>query len=81
VEEWAVKPRGAAALASELSANRDDAYLYKDLATLRTEPPVIQSVEELRWKGPTPEFASVVNHLEQPRLLERAQRLSAGLDG
>jgi 5'-3' exonuclease len=81
VEEWAVKPRSAAALASELSANRDNANLFKDLATLRTEPPVIKTVEELRWKGPTAEFEALAERLEQPRLWERAERLRDGLNG
>lgn len=81
VEEWAVKPRSAAALASELSANRDNAKLFKDLATLRTEPPVINNVEETRWHGPTPTFAAMCERLEQPRLLERAQRAADGING
>jgi 5'-3' exonuclease len=81
VDEWAVKPRGAAALASELSANRRDAMLFKDLATLRTEPPVIDSVDDLLWNGPTAEFAAVCNRLEQQRLFERAQRLAESLNG
>jgi 5'-3' exonuclease len=81
VEEWVVKPRGAAGLASELSANRENATLYKDLATLRTEPPVIRNVAELRWQGPTPGFAAMCSRLEQPRLFERAQGLSDRLHG
>jgi 5'-3' exonuclease len=81
VDEWAVKPRGAAALASELSANRRDAMLFKDLATLRTEPPVIDGVDDLLWNGPTAEFAAVCNRLEQQRLFERAQRLAESLNG
>jgi 5'-3' exonuclease len=82
VEEWAVKPRSAAALASELSANRKEAALYKDLATLRTEPPVIKNVEEVRWQGPTAEFAHFANDvLEQPRLLERAEELARDIKG
>jgi 5'-3' exonuclease len=80
VDEWAVKPRSAAALAAELSANRKDAMLFKDLATLRTDPPVIGEVEELRWQGPTAAFAAMCDHLEQPQLLQRAERARAGLD-
>jgi 5'-3' exonuclease len=79
VEEWAVKPRSAAALASELAANRKEAALFKDLATLRTEPPVVQRVDEIQWAGPTGEFAAMCNFLEQPALLDRAQRASDGL--
>jgi 5'-3' exonuclease len=39
--------------------NRELALLFKDLATLRTEPPASAGVEELRWSGPTPAFADL----------------------
>lgn len=48
---WDVQVRGAAALASSLAARRDDAALYKLLATLRTDVPLAQSLEDLEWKG------------------------------
>jgi 5'-3' exonuclease len=52
VEEWKVKPRGADRLAAELAAHREDALLYRKLATLRTDAPLPQgSVKELRWEG------------------------------
>jgi hypothetical protein len=40
-----------------LERNRDLVLLFRDLATLRTEIPLFESIDELRWKGPTPEFA------------------------
>jgi len=39
--------------------NRELALLFKDLATLRTEPPAFADVEELRWRGPTPAFSDL----------------------
>ena len=40
------------ALAYTLEQQRDRAFLFRDLATVRTEIPLFESVEELRWKGP-----------------------------
>ncbi len=48
---WDLTVRGAAALASNLSARRDDAALYKKLATLRTDVPLAESLDDLEWKG------------------------------
>ena len=56
-EEWDVKVRGAKALAQNLNDMLPEALLYKKLATLRTDVPIEESLEDLRWQGiPTPEF-------------------------
>lgn len=74
---WEVPIRGAIKLASTLAGSREVAALFRDLATLRIEPPVISSVGELRWGGPAPEFASLCERtLEMPSLAERADRLA-----
>ena len=77
--QWEVPIRGAVALAATLAANRPLALLFRDLATLRTEPAAIDSVEDLRWTGPTDGFASVCAALDAPALADRADRLAAGL--
>ena len=41
------------ALAYTLEWQRDLAFLFRDLATLRAEIPLFDSVDELQWKGPT----------------------------
>ncbi len=48
---WAVKVRGARSLATSLRAGRDDALLYRTLATLRTDVPLSESVDQLAWRG------------------------------
>ena len=47
----------AAALARTLARDRDQALLFRELATLRADLPVFDWVEELRWTGPTAGFA------------------------
>lgn len=51
-ESWDVKVRGAKSLASELAARREDAELYRRLATLRTDVPLSESLAELEWTRP-----------------------------
>jgi 5'-3' exonuclease len=49
--QWKVKPRGALQLAATLVAQRDDALLYRQLATLVDTVPLEGSVEDLRFHG------------------------------
>jgi len=74
--EWDVLLRGADKLAATLDANREHAFLFRDLATLRTHDPALTSIDDLRWLGPTEAFVDFVARLEQPQLLQRAQSLA-----
>ena len=49
--EWAVKVRGAARLAETLRSERDAASLYKELATLRVDVPLRETLDDLEWRG------------------------------
>ena len=49
--EWPFKMRGAATLAKVLREERESAMLYKDLATLRLDVPISETLDELRWSG------------------------------
>lgn len=76
--KWDVPVRGAATLAATLAGSRDLAMLFRDLATLRTEPPAMSSAAELRWNGPAPEFAALCTKvLDAPGVLRRAEALAA----
>jgi 5'-3' exonuclease len=48
---WFVTVRGAEVLARNLRENRDAALLYRRLATLRTDVPLAESLDDLRWRG------------------------------
>jgi 5'-3' exonuclease len=48
---WNVAIRGAAALARSLREHRTEAALYVRLATLRTDAPLEEELEDLRWRG------------------------------
>ena len=60
-------------LARVLADNRELALLFRTLATLRDDAPLFASVEELRWKGPTAEFAKFAERIGAPELIERAE--------
>ncbi len=73
--QWEVAVRGAARLAAALEEHRELAILFRRLATLRTDVPV-GTVDDLQWRGPTPEFERVAQQLGVPGLWDRARRIS-----
>ena len=75
-KDWAVEVRGAVKLATTLAVSRQDAELFRLIATLRTDHPV-GTVDEWRWTGPTPEFAAWTKRLGSPGMLTRADRLAS----
>jgi 5'-3' exonuclease len=77
-KDWAVDVRGAIKLASTLQSNFDNALLFKDLATLRIDPSVLGTVDDLLWRGPTESFATVCEVLDAGRLADRAEALADG---
>ena len=62
--EWGVNVASPKALSSTLVDNREQALLFRVLATLRTDVPVFDSVDELEWKGPTADFAPLAARLD-----------------
>ena len=53
---WSVNAASPAALARTLERDRANAFLFRDLATLREDIPLFDTVDDLRWRGPTAEF-------------------------
>jgi len=64
---WGVNAANAGALCATLARERDHAFLFRDLATLRTGIPVFADVDELRWAGPTPAFAPLAARMDRAR--------------
>jgi len=57
--EWQVNVTGASTLAATLERDREQAFLFRTLATLRNDVEVFDRVDELKWNGPKPEFESL----------------------
>jgi hypothetical protein len=62
--EWQVNVTSPAALAKTFAQDRDKAFLFRDLATLRTEIPLFGSVDDLLWSGATPAFPALAARLD-----------------
>lgn len=76
--EWDVQIRGALSLSKILSQYSQEARLYKDLATLRTDVPLDASVGLLRWNGvPRGDYLALCEELAFSRLTDLPHRWSA----
>jgi len=62
--EWQVNAANASALARTLADQRELALLFRTLATLRTEIPLFDNVDELEWHGPTERFEALGARLD-----------------
>jgi 5'-3' exonuclease len=62
-----------------LGADRDNAILFKTLATLRTDALLFADVDEIEWKGPTPAFEDWAVRIDDKRLLPRCVKAASGL--
>ena len=70
-DDWSVKVRGGAGLARNLADSRQAAGLYKTLATLRTDAPIADDLDEIRWKGaPREDYRALCDELGLERLRE-----------
>ena len=73
--EWRVNVRGASGLAAALREHRDELALYKVLATLRTDAPLTEDTEALRWLGaPRAELTDLCQEIGDAGLLEQVHR-------
>ncbi len=72
-KEWHSSIRKVRSLFESLLKDWDEALLFRTLATLRFDVPVFDTVEDLRWKGPRPEFEDHCDRMKSPDLLRRAR--------
>jgi 5'-3' exonuclease len=73
--KWTVRPRGADKLAATLRAHREEALLYRKLATLVTDAPLKESLGALEWKGvPRKPFEALCDKLGVTTLKSRPKR-------
>lgn len=71
--DWHVNAANAGSLAATLVREWEQALLFRRLATLRTDIPLFQDVEELRWNGHAPEFAAHKAKLDSARTARKAK--------
>lgn len=77
VSHWKVAVPGAAALAASLRAHREAAMLYRQLATLRVDVPLLEDIEGLRWEGARrDELVPLCTEIGDEGIVERVDRFS-----
>jgi 5'-3' exonuclease len=76
--QWSVAVRGAAGLAKSLREHRREVALYRTLATLRTDVPLPEDMDALRWQGARrAELTDLCRELGDDGLLGRVPRWRA----
>jgi 5'-3' exonuclease len=71
--DWHPSIRRARVLCETLSGSWNDALLFRTLATLRLDVPVFETVDDLRWQGPSLNFEEYCRRMRAPDLLRRAR--------
>ena len=74
--DWHVNVANVSTLSSILRREWDRALLFRDLATLRTDLPLFNSVDTLRWSGPRPEFDAIARQLDAAKTDKRLKSAS-----
>jgi 5'-3' exonuclease len=75
-KQWDVQVRGRDRLAAALAGRREDAELYRRLATLRTDVPLAEGLDELEWRGPRQaELEALCREIGAEEILDRVPRM------
>lgn len=77
VRTWQIKGMGpgrAANLSLSLEAARDEVLLYRRLATLRTDVPLTETLDDLEWKGALPLLRDLCAELDDDSIPERVTK-------
>ncbi len=72
--ELGLPPGRATRLLEGLAAHRDEALLYRRLATLRDDVPLEEGLADLEWRGPGARFGELCRELGDEALLRRVRR-------
>lgn len=70
-QAWHPSIRKARSLSESLFDAWNDALLFRTLATLRLDVPVFDTIADLHWTGPQPNFEGLCQRMESPDLLRR----------
>lgn len=77
VRTWQIKGMGpgrAASLSISFDQHREEALLYRKLATLRTDVPLAETLADLEWKGALPQLKELCGQLDADSIPERVTR-------
>lgn len=77
VRAWQIKgmaPGRAATLAASLEQHRQEAFLFRQLATLRTDVPLKETLTDIEWRGALPRLRTLCAELGDESIPERVTR-------
>ncbi len=75
--KWKIKgmaPGRAASLSISLEQNREEALLFRTLATLRTDVPLAEKLDDLEWRGALARLKALCAELDADSIAERVTR-------
>jgi 5'-3' exonuclease len=75
-DDWDIQLRSAKKLAATLVEGREDALLFRKIATIVTEIEGTGSVDEIEWKGPREGFEEVIRGIDAPTAIARINKLN-----
>jgi 5'-3' exonuclease len=64
----------ATTLIENLQQNYEDALLFRELSTLRTDVPLKEKLDDLKWRGADPRLKKLCQELREERLVERVTK-------
>ena len=76
-QQWHSSIRKARPLSESLFKAWEDALLFLDLATLRSDVPVFETVQDLRWRGPQSGFLKQCERMKAPDLFARVAKAAS----
>jgi len=75
---WGAGIRGVAGLVDSLRTGRGDAMLYRTLATLKTDAPLSEGIDDLAWRGPDPTaLVALATRVHDPGLADAVRAVQA----
>ena len=74
IEQYGLSAGRARRLADNLEAHREQAFLYRQLTTLRTDVPLKEGLSDLEWRGAREEFKTLCQELGAENLIDQVPR-------
>ena len=74
IEQYGLSAGRARRLAENLAAHREQAFLYRQLTTLRADVPLKEELSDLEWRGAREEFKTLCQELGAETLIDQVPR-------
>ena len=79
VRDWHLNVSNPKNLSEVLNSHRELAFLFRDVAPLRTDVPLFATVDDLLWRSPTPAFPPMAERLDKAKFSKKRLPHSRGV--